>query len=105
MLTKITKALVAALVTTIRAPRRRWIVTTALFVGLAGAVIVFERLFDVQHLVAAALGAILGVAWGARAAKTPPDRRPPTPEARAGHQVGPEPEVTRETVVTPAGGG
>jgi membrane associated rhomboid family serine protease len=98
-------ALVAALATTIRAPRRRWIVTTALFVGLAGAVIVFGRLFDVQHLMAAALGAILGVTWGARTATTPRDRRPPSPEPRAAPQGGSELEVTRETAATPAGGG
>jgi membrane associated rhomboid family serine protease len=98
-------ALVAALAITIRAPRRRWIVTTTLFVGLAGAVIVFERLFDVQHLVAAALGAIVGVAWSTRPSKRPRKSRPLPSEAHAAPRVGPELAATCETAATPAGGG
>jgi lysylphosphatidylglycerol synthetase-like protein (DUF2156 family) len=57
-------ALIAALAVTIGARRWRWIVSAAVFVGLALAVVVFQRLFDVQHLVAASTGAVTGLAFG-----------------------------------------
>jgi lysylphosphatidylglycerol synthetase-like protein (DUF2156 family) len=57
-------ALIAAVAVQIGSRRWRWIASAAVFGGLAVAVVVFQRLFDVQHLVAAGSGAVCGTVLG-----------------------------------------
>jgi hypothetical protein len=80
-------ALIAALAVTVGAHRSRWIVSITILLGLAAAVVVFHRLFDLQHLVAASTGAVAGLALG-------PPRPPsigPSPRRRLDEQ---QPEGT-----------
>src|SRR5262249_3760067 len=70
-------ALIAALAVTLPARRWRWIVAITIFLGLALAVVVFHRLFDLHHLVAATAAAIPGTALGPfRPFANGPTRRP-----------------------------
>jgi lysylphosphatidylglycerol synthetase-like protein (DUF2156 family) len=69
-------ALIAALAVTVGARRWRWILSITILLGLAVAVVVFHRLFDLQHLVAASTGAVTGLALGPpRPSSIGPSRR------------------------------
>ncbi len=79
-------ALIAAAVLTIPMARIRWSLLGALLAGLAAVLVVYQRLFDLQHLLAATTTVVALLAW-----KCWRRRRPcPTKEVCPGDQRGQE---------------
>jgi lysylphosphatidylglycerol synthetase-like protein (DUF2156 family) len=77
-------ALLATLAVTVRARRPRALALAVVFGSVGVPLVVYTRLFDLQHLVAAGVGTALGSTWAAAATRRRErgGRRQPAPEER-----------------------